>query len=76
MFTNTCFSDESNSQLAANRQVLWYRKGEDEKPHLNKFKNNKKVMIWGGISRKGQIELYVYRLDEALKQTRRPMSSV
>ena len=27
MFTNTCFSDESNFQLAANRQVLWYRKG-------------------------------------------------
>ena len=66
-FSNTCFSDESNFQLAANRQVLWYRKGEDEKPHLPKPRNNKKVMIWGGISRKGQTQLHVYRLDEGTK---------
>ena len=68
-FANTIFTDESNFQLSANKQTLWYRRGEDEKPHLEKPKNNKKVMIWGGISRKGQTPLHVYRLDEGEKVT-------
>jgi transposase len=63
-FSNAIFTDESNFQLAANNQVLWYRKYEDQRPHLTKPKNNKKIMIWGGISRKGQTPLHIYRLDE------------
>jgi len=53
-FSNAVFTDESNFQLAANNQILWYRRDEEEKPHLVKPRNNKKIMIWGGISRKGQ----------------------
>jgi len=68
-FTNAIFSDESNFQLSANKQILWYRRSEDEKPHLEKPKNNKKIMIWGGISRKGQTPLHIYRLDEGEKVT-------
>ena len=63
-FSNTCFSDESVFQLAPNKQVLWYRRGEDDKPHLEKPNRNKKIMVWGGISRKGQTPIKIYRLDE------------
>lgn len=66
-FSNVVFTDESNFQLAANRQVLWYRKDEDHKPHLTKPRNNRKIMIWGGISRKGQTPLHIFRLDEGDK---------
>lgn len=63
-FSNVCFSDESCFQLSANRQVLWYRRGEDDKPIQTVPKSNKKIMVWGGISRKGQTPLFIYRLDE------------
>ena len=69
-FSNVVFSDESNFQLAPNKQVLWYRKGVDPKPNLAKPKNNKKVMIWGGISRRGQTQLFIYRLDEGEKSNK------
>ena len=62
-FNNVVFSDESNFQLAANKQVLWYRRGIDEVPHLKAPEKNLKIMIWGGISRKGQTPLHIYRLD-------------
>jgi len=68
-FSNAVFTDESNFQLAANNQVLWYRRDEEDKPHLTKPRNNKKIMIWGGISRKGQTPLYIYRLGEGEKVT-------
>ena len=41
-FSNVVSTDESNFQLAANRQALWYRKDEDHKPHLIKPRNNRK----------------------------------
>jgi transposase len=68
-FSNAVFTDESNFQLAATNQVLWYRKDEDVKPHMTKPRNNRKIMIWGGISRKGQTPLHIIRLDEGEKVT-------
>jgi len=50
-FSNVVFSDESHFQLVTNRQVLWYRKEED-KPFLTKPRNNKKIMIWGGLPKR------------------------
>jgi len=44
-FSNAIFTDESNFQLAANKQVLWYRKDDDTKPTLTKPRNNRKIMI-------------------------------
>jgi transposase len=41
-----------------------YRREEDDKPHLTKPRNNQKIMVWGGISRKGQTHLKIYRLDQ------------
>jgi len=61
-FSNAFFTDESNFQLAAIHQILWYRKEEDSKPHLTRPRNNK-ITIWG-ISRKGQTSLHIYRLNE------------
>ncbi len=63
-FSNVCFSDESCFQLSANRQTLWYRPNEDIKPIQTVPKTNKKIMVWGGITRKGQTPLFIYRLDE------------
>lgn len=67
LFSNACFTDESCFQLLANKQVLWYRKGFEPKPALNAPKQNLKVMIWGGISRRGKTPLHIYRLDKKEK---------
>jgi len=63
-FSNVCFSDESCFQLMANKTVVWYNRGEENKPVLSAPKQNKKVMIWGGISRRGKTPLYIHRLDQ------------
>lgn len=63
-FSNVCFSDESIFQLCANKQVVWYRKTEDIKPVTSTPKQNRKIMIWGGISRRGKTPLFIYRLDK------------
>ena len=48
-------------------EVIQYRKGEDPKPVTTTSKQNKKVMVWGGISRKDKTSLHIYRLDKKEK---------
>lgn len=64
LFSNVCFSDESCFQLFPNKKVVWYLKGEDSRPTEAVPKQNKKIMIWGGISRRGKTPLHIYRLDK------------
>jgi hypothetical protein len=65
-FTNVCFSDESIFQLADNRQLYWWNPNTDDRPVFEDHYNKKKIMIWGGISRKGRTDIYFWKISKDL----------
>lgn len=66
-FTNVCFSDEAIFQLSDNRQLLWYNKQTEDRPIIEDHYKKHKVMIWGGISRKGKTDIYYWKLSKDVK---------
>ena len=63
-FSNVCFLDESVFQLCENRQLVWWCPSLEDKPTLEYPSDKSKVMICGGISRKGVTDLYFWRISE------------
>jgi transposase len=51
-------------QLSENRQLLWWNSEDEDKPSFEISLNKKKVMVWGGISRKGLTDLYYWKVDQ------------
>ena len=57
-FWNVCFTDESVFQLNDNRQMVWWSRSDEMRPVVEMKSDRRKVMVWGGISRKGQTPLF------------------
>ncbi len=51
-----------NQFFKDNKKAIWYK--IDGKPDIEQKNSNYKIMIWGGISRKGKTKLTAYRLDK------------
>ncbi len=63
-FSNVCFMDEAVFQLCENRQLVWWCPTTEEKPVLEYPADKSKVMVSGGISRKGLTDLYFWSLRD------------
>lgn len=63
-FSNVCFLDESCFQLCENRQLVWWCPQYEERPTIEYTSDRSKVMVCGGISRKGITDLYFWKLSE------------
>ncbi len=61
-FWNVCFSDETVFQLNDNKQLVWWSKAEEVRPVISVKSDKRKVMVWGGICRKGKTSLYFWKL--------------
>ena len=61
-FWNVCFTDESVFQLNDNRQMVWWSRSDEMRPVVEMKSDRRKVMVWGGISRKGQTPLFFWKL--------------
>jgi transposase len=65
-FTNVCFSDEVIFQMNENRQLIWWNKNNEDRPVFEESYDKAKVMIWGGISRRGKTDLYYWKISKDL----------
>ncbi len=65
-YTNVCFSDETIFQLSDNRQFMWWNQNTEDRPFIEDHSKKNKVMLWGGISRKGKTELYYWKISKDL----------
>ncbi len=63
-FSNVCFMDEAVFQLFENRQLVWWCPSAEEKPVLEYPATQSKVMVCGGISKKGLTNLYFWDLTK------------
>lgn len=62
-FSNVIFADEAIVQMQENRLLLWHSNDED-RPEMEMIHNNKKLMVWAGISRKGRTDIKIFRIDK------------
>jgi transposase len=65
-FSNVCFTDEVMFQLSENRQLQWWNPQFEERPVFEEGHDKSKVMLWGGISRKGKTEMFYWKVSEDL----------
>lgn len=66
-FSNVCFTDEAIFQLSENKQLYWWNPDYEDRPVFEDPHNRSKVMIWGGISRKGITDFYYWKISKELK---------
>lgn len=66
-FSNVVFSDESMFQLSDNRHLYWWNPNTEERPVFEDNYNKSKIMIWGGISRRGKTDIFFWKVSKDLK---------
>lgn len=65
-FSNVCFTDESIFQLSENRKLYWWNPHSEDRPVFEDNHKKSKIMIWGGISRKGVTDIYFWKISKDL----------